>query len=67
MSSPFYLPEVPLPFGINDAGDRTVVQYQRQLQVRFEPVIYTLFFGRATVRDVITYDFDKQGKTVKLP
>ncbi len=53
----------PFAFGINDAGDRTVIQYPTgQLQVRFEPGIYTLFFGRATkYRDVITYDFDKQG------
>ena len=51
----------PMTFGINDAGDRTVIQYPTgTLYVRFEPGIYPLWFGRETkYRDVITYDFDK--------
>ena len=51
----------PFIFGINDAGDRTVIQYPTgNLHVQFEPGIYSLWFGRETkYRDVITYDFDK--------
>jgi len=51
----------PMLFGINDAGDRTVIQYPTgTLYVRFEPGIYMLWFGRETkYRDVLTYDFDK--------
>ena len=51
----------PMLFGINDAGDRTVIQYPTgTLYVRFEPGIYMLWFGRETMyRDVLTYDFDK--------
>ena len=52
---------IPLVARINDAGQRTVIQYPTgTLEVRFEPGIYMLWFGRSTVyRDVITYDFDK--------
>lgn len=52
---------VPMLFGINDAGDRTVIQYPTgTLYVRFEPGVYMLWFGRETkYRDVLTYDFDK--------
>ena len=51
----------PMMFGINDAGDRTVIQYPTgTLYVRFDPGLYMLWFGRSTIyRDVITYDFDK--------
>ena len=51
----------PMLFGINDAGDRTVIQYPTgTLYVQFEPGIYMLWFGRETkYRDVLTYDFDK--------
>jgi len=51
----------PLLFGINDAGNRTVVQYPNgKLFVKFEPGFYTQWFGNVTVyRDVVTYDFDR--------
>jgi len=47
--------------GINDAGNRTVIQYPTGTMVlQFEPGLYPLWFGRSTVyRDVITFDFDK--------
>ncbi|MBL1321943.1 MAG: hypothetical protein COA63_012920 [Methylophaga sp.] len=47
--------------GINDAGNRTVVQYPTgKLLVKFTPGIYMKWFGTATVyRDVLTYDYDK--------
>lgn len=50
-----------LTVGINDAGDRTVVQYPSgTLEVKFSPGVYLKFFGSTEVyRDVITYDFDK--------
>lgn len=49
-------------FGINDAGERTVIQYPwGTLEVKFSPGIYTKFFGSTEIyRDVITFDFDKQ-------
>ena len=52
---------IPMIARINDAGQRTVIQYPTgTLEVRFEPGIYMLWFGRSTIyRDVITYDFDK--------
>jgi regulator of protease activity HflC (stomatin/prohibitin superfamily) len=53
---------VNLNFGINDAGERTVIQYPwGTLVVKFTPGIYAKFFGSTEVyRDVITFDFDKQ-------
>lgn len=47
--------------GINDAGNRTVVQYPTgKLLVKFTPGIYMKWFGTATIyRDVLTYDYDK--------
>lgn len=47
--------------GINDAGNRTVVQYPTgQLLVKFTPGIYMKWFGTASIyRDVLTYDYDK--------
>ena len=47
--------------GINDAGNRTVVQYPSgKLLVKFTPGIYMKWFGTATIyRDVMTYDYDK--------
>ncbi|PIR69223.1 MAG: hypothetical protein COU47_03945 [Candidatus Niyogibacteria bacterium CG10_big_fil_rev_8_21_14_0_10_46_36] len=47
--------------GINDAGQRTVVQYPNgSLFVKFTPGWYLKFFGRTTsYNDVLTYDFDK--------
>ena len=52
---------VNLNVGINDAGERTLVQYPwGTLVVKFTPGIYFKFFGSTEVyRDVITYDFDK--------
>ncbi len=56
-----FLITLPMTFGINDAGHRTVIQYPTgTLVVRFEPGYYALWFGSETVyRDVITFDFDK--------
>jgi|WetSurSiteA1Bulk_404760.scaffolds.fasta_scaffold00641_1 hypothetical protein len=53
---------VNLNVGINDAGERTVIQYPwGTLVVKFTPGIYAKFFGSTEVyRDVITFDFDKQ-------
>ncbi len=53
---------VNLNVGINDAGERTVIQYPwGTLVTKFTPGIYTKFFGSTAVyRDVITFDFDKQ-------
>ncbi|MCX7069154.1 MAG: SPFH domain-containing protein [Methylococcales bacterium] len=53
---------ITLNFGINDAGERTLIQYPwGTLMVKFTPGIYTKFFGSTEVyRDVITFDFDKQ-------
>ena len=47
--------------GINNAGNRTVVQYPTgTLLVKFSPGIYMKWFGTVTeYRDVLTYDFDK--------
>jgi len=55
-------------FGINDAGERTVVQYPTgDLYVRFSPGLYFKGFGKTEPYwDVATYDFDKAdsaGKT----
>lgn len=54
-------------FGINNAGERTVVQYPTgQLFVKFSPGIYIKGFGiTAIYPDVITYDFDKAGSAGK--
>lgn len=48
-------------FGINDAGERTVIQYPTgKLLVKFTPGIYFKAFGTTEVyKDVITFDFDK--------
>lgn len=53
--------------GINDAGNRTVVQYPTgKLLVKFTPGIYMKWFGTATVyRDVLTYDYDKTNNGVE--
>jgi len=52
---------LPSLFGINNAGQRTLIQYPNgTLVVQFEPGIYMQLFGRTTVyNDVITFDFDK--------
>ncbi|MGH8557125.1 MAG: hypothetical protein ACRESZ_06610, partial [Methylococcales bacterium] len=52
-----------LLFGINDAGERTVVQYPTgTLYIKFSPGIYFKGFGSTEVYwDVYTYDFDKAG------
>ncbi len=52
---------IPSMFGMNDAGQRTLIQYPNgTLVVRFEPGIYMRLFGRITpYNDVITFDFDK--------
>ncbi len=49
-------------FGINDAGERTVIQYPTgTLLVKFTPGIYLKLFGNTEVyKDVITFDFDKE-------
>jgi len=51
-----------LDFGINDAGERTVIQFPTgTLLVKFTPGIYFKGFGNTEVyKDVITFDFDKQ-------
>jgi regulator of protease activity HflC (stomatin/prohibitin superfamily) len=51
-----------LNFGINDAGNRTVIQYPTgKLMVKFTPGIYFKGFGSTEVyKDVITFDFDKE-------
>jgi len=51
-----------LNFGINDAGNRTVIQYPTgTLVVKFTPGIYFKGFGSTEVyKDVITFDFDKE-------
>ena len=56
-----------LCFGINDAGERTVVQYPTgTLMVKFSPGIYFKGFGNTEVYwDVYTYDFDKEGSAGK--
>jgi len=56
-----------LNFGINDAGERTVVQYPTgTLLVKFDPGIYFKGFGSSKVYwDVYTYDFDKAGSAGK--
>jgi regulator of protease activity HflC (stomatin/prohibitin superfamily) len=56
-----------LCFGINDAGERTVVQYPTgTLFVKFTPGIYFKAFGSTEVYwDVYTYDFDKKGSAGK--
>ncbi|MDD2724505.1 MAG: SPFH domain-containing protein [Methylovulum sp.] len=58
---------VNLCFGINDAGERTVVQYPTgQLFVKFSPGIYFKGFGNTEIySDVATYDFDKGGSAGK--
>jgi hypothetical protein len=47
--------------GINDAGQRTVIQYPTgTLTVKFSPGLYWTWFGKEVVyNDVITFDFDK--------
>lgn len=54
-------------FGINDAGERTVVQYPTgALYVRFGPGVYFKGFGKTEPYwDVATYDFDKAGSAGK--
>ena len=49
-------------FGINDAGERTVIQYPTgTLVVKFTPGIYFKGFGTTEIyKDVITFDFDKE-------
>ena len=51
----------PIMFGINDAGQRTVVQYPSgTLFVKFSPGWYIQAFGKTTeYNDVITFDFDR--------
>lgn len=52
---------IQLNFGINNAGERTVIQYPwGTLVIKFTAGIYAKFFGSTEVyKDVITYDFDK--------
>lgn len=56
-----------LNVGINDAGERTVVQYPTgTLYVKFTPGVYFKGFGTTKVYwDVFTYDFDKAGSAGK--
>ena len=56
-----------LNFGINDAGERTVIQFPTgTLVVKFTPGIYFKGFGSTQVYwDVVTYDFDKAGSAGK--
>lgn len=55
---------VTMTAGVNSAGYRTVVQWPNgNLFVKFEPGLYFKFFGSATeYPDVVTFDFDRQGK-----
>ncbi len=57
---------VPMMFGINDAGHRTVVQFPTgKLFVKFTPGIYLQMFGiTEEYNDVITFDFDKNDAEV---
>lgn len=50
-----------MAFGINNAGQRTVVQYPTgKLYVKFTPGIYPQWFGSAEIyNDVLTFDYDK--------
>lgn len=52
---------IPSLFGINNAGQRTLIQYPSgSLVVQFNPGIYLKLFGKTTIyNDVITFDFDK--------
>lgn len=52
----------PMTFGINDAGQRTVIQYPSgTIKVQFEPGLYSQWFGKTTeYNDVLTFDFDKE-------
>lgn len=49
--------------GINDAGQRTVIQYlDGKMAVRFDPGVYFTWFGKTVkYNDVITFDYDKTG------
>ena len=51
----------PMMIGINDAGQRTVVQYPSgKLFVKFSPGWYYQSFGKTTeYNDVVTFDFDR--------
>lgn len=51
--------------GINNAGQRTVIQYPTgTLVVKFEPGLYAQWFGKTTrYYDVLTFDFDKTEAT----
>lgn len=50
-----------MAFGINNAGQRTVVQYPTgKLYVKFSPGIFPQWFGTAEIyNDVLTFDYDK--------
>jgi len=52
----------PFLIGVNDAGNRTVIQYPTgTLKVKFSAGVYTKWFGKdTTYNDVITFDFDKK-------
>jgi hypothetical protein len=52
-------------FGVNSAGQRTVIQYPTGgISVKFDPGLYLQFFGKAEeYNDVISYNFDKTGET----
>ena len=52
---------IPSLFGINNAGQRTLIQYPNgMLVVQFDPGVYLKLFGKTTIyNDVITFDFDK--------
>ncbi|MGH8549999.1 MAG: SPFH domain-containing protein [Methylococcales bacterium] len=56
-----------LNFGVNDAGERTVIQFPTgTLVVKFSPGIYFKGFGSTGIYwDVYTYDFDKPGSAGK--
>lgn len=52
----------PFLVGVNDAGNRTVIQYPTgTLKVKFTAGVYPKLFGKSTTySDVITFDFDKK-------
>ena len=56
-----FLFSIPMMFGINDGGYRTVVQWPNgTLFTKFSPGVYTKLFGEYEIYpDVITIDYDK--------
>jgi len=51
----------PLLFGINDAGQRTAIQYPSgTMTIKFSAGVYPQWFGKTTIyNDFITFDYDR--------